>query len=42
MENVIVIGIMFVLKEFLAKNQDFKYVTKLMLDSEEEVEFRKR
>ena len=42
MENVVVISIMLVLKTFLANNKDFKYVTKLMLDSEEEMEFRKR
>jgi len=41
-ENVVVIGIMFVLKEFLGENADYPVVTNLMLDGKEEQEFRRK
>ena len=41
-ESVVTISIMFVLKTFLNENKDFDYVTNLLLDGKEEMEFRKK
>lgn len=41
-ENVVVIGIMFVLKNFLNDNKNFNEVTALLLDGKQEKEFRRQ